>query len=87
MSIFQILGQAAAQLHEGDRQLAHGLTDGVRAMARRFGTALPRRSGAFRKTEFTGAPFAQQEPDLAKEAGLTGRQVSGWAMGGSGALE
>lgn len=90
MSIFQTLGQAAAQLHDGDQQLAHGLADGMRVMARRFGTALPRRLGAFRgerEAKLTGASFAQQEPDLGKEAGLIGRQVSGWAMGGSGALE
>lgn len=31
----------------------------------------------------SGATFAEQEPDLAKEAGVTGRAVSGWAMAGS----
>lgn len=34
-------------------------------------------------TRLSGASFAEQEPDLAKEAGLTGRAMSGWAMAGS----
>ena len=31
----------------------------------------------------TGASFLQQEPALAKEAGLGARDMSGWAMGGA----
>ena len=34
-------------------------------------------------TRLSGATFAEQEPDLAKEAGVTGRATSGWAMAGS----
>lgn len=35
------------------------------------------------EARLSGATFAEQEPDLAKEAGVTGRAISGWAMAGS----
>ena len=35
------------------------------------------------QTTLAGASFLQQEPGLAKEAGLSARDISGWAMGGS----
>lgn len=34
-------------------------------------------------SRLSGTTFAEQEPDLVKEAGVTGRAVSGWAMAGS----
>lgn len=39
------------------------------------------------EAHLAGTSFVEQEPDLAKETGLTAREVSGWAMGGSGALD
>jgi len=54
--------------------------------------ALSRRAPAAENTEpdeaqISGASFVQQEPDPVKEVGLTAREISGWAMGGSGALD
>lgn len=39
------------------------------------------------RTRLTGASFAEQEPDLAKEARLSTRTLPGWAAGGSGLPE
>jgi len=90
LRLLDSLGQTAVRQHLGGQQIAHALADGARALARRIasrlGTALSRRSAAFpgnrSETNLAGVSFAQQEPDLGKEAGLTGRQVSGLAMGG-----
>ncbi len=35
----------------------------------------------------SGASFLELEPDLAKEAGLRTREMSGWAAGGSSVTE
>ena len=50
------------------------------ADAERLAPAQPGKAAP--QTTLTGAAFLQQEPDLAKEAGLSARDVSGWAMGG-----
>jgi len=34
-------------------------------------------------TSLTGPGFVAQEPELSKELHLTGRDISGWSMGGS----
>ena len=49
--------------------------------ARRSAPARP--GNAPLHSTLTGASFLQQEPDLAKEAGLSAHDMSGWAMGGS----
>ena len=47
------------------------------------GSAATEAKPAPENARLTGASFAEQEPGLAKEARVTGRAVSGWAMAGS----
>ena len=68
-----------AQLQDGHQQLASALKGGVRALVRRFGrTPIANTEGGACRLPFAGASFLQQEPNLAKEAGLTayGKSVS-----------
>ena len=64
--------QGLAQLQNDRQQLASVLWNGMRGLVQRFGRVpMTNTDGAACRLPFAGASFLQQEPDLAKEAGLT----------------
>jgi len=117
MALFDDIGEAMLRRHEGSREIALSLANGVRALRQRFRhiagrlrisaapvhrAAVPRpgdatppgrapasepRGESARRDRLAGPSFVAQEPDLAKEAGPNGRQMSGWAMADPGQPE
>ncbi len=97
MALFDEIGETLLRRQEGGRDIALSLADGARTLRQRFrhlfgrlqrGVAAAAHNqeepGADDPTRLAGPSFAAQEPDLAKEAGPNGRQISGWAMGDPG---
>lgn len=100
MALFDDIGNAMLRRHEGGREIALGLAGGARVLRQRFrhifgrlkgrAALAPRPPGVQPSGDSTpgdrlaGPSFAAQEPDLAKEAGPNGRQMSGWAMADPG---
>ena len=64
MRISERAGEALLKRHEGDRVVAAALMRGVRSVTKTLGF------GAEAHDMLAGASFIQQEPDLAKEAGV-----------------
>jgi hypothetical protein len=64
MNSFEMAGTAMIQRHEGNRVITEMMLDGLRSLTRRLGFGAPADDA------LTGASFLQQEPDLAKEAGI-----------------
>lgn len=56
----------------------------IAALARRLSSAEHAKP---EETQMSNVSLERQEPDLAKEIGLTAREISGWAMGGSGSFD
>ena len=97
MALFDDIGETMLQQHEGGREAALSLARGARALRQRFrhifgrlkGRAAPRPSKPQPDAapRLTGPSFVAQAPDLAKEAGPNGSEISGWAMGDPGRSE
>lgn len=97
MALFDDIGETMLRHHEGGRERALSLARGVRALRQRFrhifgrlkGRAAPRppKPQPDDAARLTGPSFVAQEPDLTKEAGPNGGEISGWAMGDPGRSE
>ncbi len=73
-----------SQLSQEAELIAQGQQRFVRDLSQRAPVASGRRPD---EVKLAGPSLVQQEPDLANETGLTARELSGWAMAGSGAFE